>query len=295
MNNRPSSPLLVTINVTGMCNLTCKYCYFQPRKQIHMSLKNFKMALKELKINNVFLIALSGGEPFLHPQINQMMSLAHEYFDHVSILSNGTVISLKHLEAIKIISEQKGNFDIQISIDSIDKEVNDMTRGMTSLVLKNIEKLKENGARITIAMVITSQNINNILHSINCLSRLTNHFHIMPFRAVPYLKGEDSFLNVPKKNIDLVWEKLVDLKKELNLQISTPIDDVCEHIETSAKGAPCMAGFTKLTIDPNLDVRPCDKCVDTVVGDLGTSSLKEVWDGKLLANVYQSKNIYCIH
>ena len=166
---------------------------------------------------------------------------------------------------------------------------------MTSVVLDNKNKLKENGARITIAIVITSRNINNVINSIRNLSKVTNHFHLMPFRAVPYLEGKDIYLSVSKENMELIWGAVTTLKEELNLQISTPFDEVCELVETSAKGAPCMAGFTKLTIDPNLDVRPCDKCVNTVVGNMGTSSLKEVWDGTLLANVYQSKIIYCAH
>lgn len=293
MNNRPSSPLLVTVNVTGMCNLSCKYCYFQPRKEINMSLEDFEKTLLELKKNNIFLVTLSGGEPFLHPEINRMLHLVHKNFTHVSILSNGTAVTDDHLKTVKEISQEKGNFDIQISLDSINEEINDNTRGMTSSVLENIKKLKESGARITVATVITSENINNIIPTVTNLSKITKHFHVMPFRATPYLKGEDSYLSVPDEEIELFWKKLLDLKEELNLEISTPVDDICEMVETCAEGAPCMAGFTKLTIDPNLDVRPCDKCVGTVVGNLGNSSLKEVWDGKPLAEVYMSETIHC--
>lgn len=294
MNNRPRAPLLVTVNVTGVCNLQCSYCYFQPRLRSHMGFDDFQMTLNVLQEQEIFLLTLSGGEPFLHPRINDMLRLAHEAFEHASILTNGTALQDVHFETIAEIVRKKGFFPIQVSVDSTDPRINDSTRGNTSLVLKNLLKLRDAGASITAAIVISSQNIDRIEETIGSLVNVTRHFHVMPIKPVLFLNGTDSHLQVEPKRMDEVWNRLISLRDRYKIRVRTPVDDPCTRVETSAEGAPCMAGFTKLAIDPNLDVRPCDKCVSTVVGNLREQTLEEIWHGDRLADIYQRGVSYCI-
>ena len=293
MNNRPRAPLLVTVNVTGFCNLQCSYCYFQPRGMLHMPLDDFRKTLTALRRNEIFLLTLSGGEPFLHPQINEILQEAHDTFEHVSILSNGTAIDDRHLAVIGRIADAKGFFPIQVSVDSIEAEINDCTRGNTPLVLKNLVKLKEHGATLTVAIVISALNVDRLDETIGALVDVTQHFHVMPIKPVPYLKGEDAHLQVPLERMNQAWEELIRLRTKYGVRVRTPVDDLCTRVDTSATGAPCMAGFTKLAIDPNLDVRPCDKCVTTVVGNLNDQTLEEIWNGDSLARVYDREVSFC--
>lgn len=69
------------------------------------------------------------------------------------------------------------------------------------------------------------------------------------------------------------------LRDELGLHIDTPCDDAPER--GCAYGAPCMAAFSQLAIDPDLQVRPCDRLVDVFVGDLHRESLAGIWNGHL--------------
>lgn len=294
MNNRPRAPLLVTVNVTGVCNLRCSYCYFQPRAQSHMTLEDYKATLATLRENEIFLLTLSGGEAFLHPEIDTLLDLAHDAFEHVSILTNGTALQAGHLKTIGRIVERKGFFPIQVSMDSPDPRVNDSTRGHTSAVLRNMLNLKKAGASITVAIVVSSRNVDRIEETIASCLDITQHFHVMPVKPVPYLKGKDAHLQVPPERMSQVWQELIGLRGKYGVRVRTPVDDLCTRVETSAVGAPCMAGFTKLAIDPNLDVRPCDKCVSTVVGNLKNETLNEIWMGSRMADVYQRGVSYCV-
>lgn len=293
MNNRPRAPLLVTVNVTGVCNLTCRYCYFQPRMEVHIKMEEYKRVLTTLKNHEIFLLTLSGGEPFLHPEINELLQLAHDNFEEVSVLTNGTVIDRFHLETISKIIAEKGYFHIQVSLDSLDSSINDNTRGNTGNVLETLSKLKDIGVNVTVAIVISSKNVDRLKETIVGLLDVTHHFHVMPFKPVPFLKGEDDYLRVDPQRMQKAWEELIALRDQYGIKIRTPLDELCNRVETFAVGAPCMAGFTKLSIDPNLDVRPCDKCVTAVVGNLREETLEAIWNGSRMNNIYQRDVSYC--
>lgn len=153
--NRPASPLWATVNVTGVCNLQCEYCFFQPRKHEHMTIVDFINVIAILKAQNAFFLTISGGEPFMHPRIIILMH-AHDTFEHATVLSNGTRIQKTHVDCMRAIIKRKGAFPLQISRDAIDPDTNDKTRGMAFKVMKNLQVLRDAGITLTIAMVKTA-------------------------------------------------------------------------------------------------------------------------------------------
>lgn len=289
---RPKFALWATVNITGYCNLKCSYCFFQPRLNKHMPFQDFKMVVDALKKQNVFFLTISGGEPFLHPQFGEIIKYAHKIFDHVSVLSNGTSVQNKHYKGIQEIIRNKGAFQLQVSIDSIESEINDTTRGKTNKVLKNLEELKDAGATITVAIVLTSKNINEVVNTILALKHITRHFHVMPFKPVPFLDGNDNYLQPTTDEMKVIWSDLEKLRGQNDLLIKIPADG-CKSKSYTATGAPCAAGFTQLVIDPNLDVRACSKCVHAVVGNLKNEDFKSIWNGPKLAHIYKRSIPYC--
>jgi MoaA/NifB/PqqE/SkfB family radical SAM enzyme len=289
---RPGTPLWATVNVTGYCNLECKYCYFQPRKYMHMTISDFRKVVRILKDQHSFFLTLSGGEPFLHPRIDEILRHAHGEFEYTTVLSNGTQIKKANLECIKEIIGKKGFFPMQVSLDAVDPDTNDKTRGMAAKVLKNLGILRELGVSLSIAIVVTSQNVEQVVKTVLAARHLTRHFHIMPFKAVPFLEEGDSYLRSQQPDTQGIWEMLRHVREKHELQISLPTDD-CDSTKYSATGAPCVAGFTQVVIDPDLDVRACSRCTHAVVGNLGKESLESIWHGSRLAYIYRREIPYC--
>lgn len=290
--NRPSTPLFATINVTGVCNLKCAYCFFQPRLEKHMASTDFRRIVNELVEDRLFFINISGGEPFAHPEIEDLLAYAHERFEQVVTLTNGTLLKPKHCAAIEKIIARKGGFPIQISLDAIDSDVNARTRSASDKILTNIEKLSAMGANLVVAIVITQRNADTVLGTIRTLSDHVKHFHIMEVQSVNALCGSDADLALPQGRIEELWNGISALRDELGLYIEIPTD--CTEAPTgSAYGAACMAGFTQVVIDPDLKVRPCDRCVVTHIGDLNETSLEDVWNGAAVRKVLKSDLVYC--
>lgn len=292
MRNRPSSPLFATINITGKCNLSCKYCFFQPRINIDMDFPLFINVVDELADESVFFINISGGEPFLHPQINDILEYSHYKFSHVVVLTNGMILSEDNCKQIEKIYLRKKTFPIQISLDSIFDKVNSSTRGQSKIVLKNLSKLHSIGANIVIAMVITRNNVNKLIESIRYLTRYTTFFHIMNLQEVRYDNNLIENLSLNSNESENIWTEITMLKEELSLTIEIPCK-TDRFADGCAFGAPCMAGFSHIVIDPDLKVRPCDRLTNTRVGDMSLTSLKQLWASAELQEIIDSPMPYC--
>ncbi len=290
--NRPQAPLWATINVTTYCNLNCSYCFFQPRTYEHMPYDDFVQVVDLLHNEHLFSLTISGGEPFLHPQIEKILKYAHNSFEHISVLSNGSCFKEEHFKCIREIIKAKNIFQLQVSIDSIEPNTNNSTRGLTNSVLKNLEILNNLGVSLTIAIVLSSKNISQTINTIKSLKHITNHFHIMPFKPVPYLAGKDSYLKPDLNDLSILWDSIAGLRENYDLRIKIPNDE-CSSNEYSATGSPCAAGFTQFVIDPNLNVRACSKCIHAIVGNMKRDSVEGIWNGKELAHIYNQSIPYC--
>lgn len=98
------------IALSEYCNLTCQMCR-RPSEAIFMKKENCKRAVAEAALVGVETVSFSGGEPFVHPDILEILEHAFSVGVKVQMVSNGTLIREKHLELLS-------NLDcLTISID----------------------------------------------------------------------------------------------------------------------------------------------------------------------------------
>ena len=291
MSNRPTAPLYATVNITTVCNLDCAYCFMKPLAGEHMSLPDFKRVVDELADMKIFFLNISGGEAFLHPELTEFLKIVRSTFRHAMILTNGTAFKQEHLEVITDSTDTLGGLSVQVSLDAYDNSINQKTRGKNQAVLNNIKKLYDLDINFSIAMVVTRFNIDSILDSIKTLSRFTKHFHLMTLQNVRKSPLITEKYCVHEQTNQLLWERVNSFANEYNLNINTPTR--CERNIGIATGAPCASAFTHLVIDPNLQVRPCDRLTDVVIGNLRQSTLNEIWNSDSVKPIINSSVPYC--
>lgn len=85
------------IEITGTCNLLCRHCY---RKYGDHSNITVEDVIKHVKETDSEHILISGGEPFLHPDIKKILTEIKKLGRKVIVLCNGTNID-KHDRLIK--------------------------------------------------------------------------------------------------------------------------------------------------------------------------------------------------
>lgn len=88
------------IHLTDHCNLNCYSCnHFSPlAKKTFLDIEEFKKDFKrmsELTAGHVDIISLMGGEPLLHPQINEFIQSARNYFpnSNIQVVTNAILLN----------------------------------------------------------------------------------------------------------------------------------------------------------------------------------------------------------
>jgi organic radical activating enzyme len=100
IGNTPQKHLeLLTVPIVEHCNLRCRFCdHFAPLAEeefadIKVFEKDFAI-LSELLNAKVDRIGLMGGEPLLHPQLNDFLHVARKYFPktELQLVTNGILL-----------------------------------------------------------------------------------------------------------------------------------------------------------------------------------------------------------
>jgi len=83
---------------SGSCNLACRHCWIVPTYQEsgdngqHVSLEHVQKAIREAMPLGLRSVKLTGGEPTLHPQFRELVTLIDEAELKIVIETNGTLI-----------------------------------------------------------------------------------------------------------------------------------------------------------------------------------------------------------
>ncbi len=92
-------PQEVVIEITHHCNLNCVFCHTPPKKNDHMDPHQIKRLVDQAKRTNVQAIRFTGGEPTLHPAIDELCEYTSSARMPLIINSNGTnpnIVKLAH-------------------------------------------------------------------------------------------------------------------------------------------------------------------------------------------------------
>lgn len=217
-----SSVFNATIIPTLQCNLKCDYCFIE-QNPIHMSNKtitktvDFLNDIIDIESPNLkhFNVKWFGGEPLLHPEIIEKISLPliqnckrHKISYHSMIYSNLTLINDKIIETLKKSNIKK----INTTLDGF-REKNDIRRvpknkeyGFDNII-NNIKNLK-NDFDINIQINIDRRNQQDVLTLIDFLinAHIIDGKHV----TVGFNFVNDNHNIVDKSNL-LSYENMSDI------------------------------------------------------------------------------------
>jgi MoaA/NifB/PqqE/SkfB family radical SAM enzyme len=137
------------IFITNACNLYCKHCFYSAELRqpiVALTLEQYEKIVTSIRVPMANII-LTGGEPFLHPDISRIVKLFGDQGKarQFTIPSNGRATELVLSRAEECLKNFSGNIHVQISLDGLAAYHNQL-RGdeqTFSSVLKTISGLKE--------------------------------------------------------------------------------------------------------------------------------------------------------
>jgi len=151
-------PVLCNYYLTYRCNARCSFCDIWEKPSPYVSLQNVEKNLIDLKKLGVKIIDFTGGEPLLHQELPDFLSVAKS-MGFITTVTTNTLLYPKLAEKLK------GKIDmLHFSLDSIDSEKHNASRGVScyDFLQKSITIALELGEKPDILFTVTDENVEEI-------------------------------------------------------------------------------------------------------------------------------------
>ena len=111
-------PLLVQIIPIRRCNIDCTYCNEYDKVSEPVPTALMKQRIDRLAALGTSVVAFSGGEPMLHPDLDELLRHIRGHGMMAGLITNGYFLVPKRIEALN----RAGLDFLQISIDNVDPD-----------------------------------------------------------------------------------------------------------------------------------------------------------------------------
>lgn len=272
----------VELAITCKCNAKCSMCYSRDlydKEKEELTVEEIKKMWEEAQKLGAFMVNLTGGEPLLRKDINEIIEVLNPRKNLIYLVTNASLLTEEKILSLK----KSGLSAFQISLDSIYPEVHNKLRGVPNLYEKVINAVKlcrKHKVGVCLSSVYWHNGIDNFL-KIAKLAEDLNVFVLLNYAGmVGGWSGE--------KDVKLSKEEL-----ELSFKLIKHYPSVRSHIMFSFAGnMMCPAGFEKIYITAYGDVMPCNK-VQKKEGNIRQESLKSIWLRFLENKRITKKTSYC--
>jgi len=312
------APFQIVWDVTYACNLHCKHCYATAGKpwKDELTTEEAKRAIDIFDRAGVTIIAFSGGEPLVRPDIMELARYAADKGIYVAMATNGTLITKKKAKEMK----EAGVQFVQISLDGLDAKTHDEFRGVKGAFDKTVQGIKNavaEGFFVEISTTVTRYNYKQIPEIIQFGEDLGANW-FMAYNFVPTGRGKEIFETdlTPEEReemLKMLWGELrkgrkinvlstapqfarVALQQEkeedqkivpthfYNPQLAGQLIDLAEFI------GGCGAGRFYMAMKANGDLQPC-VFFPLKVGNILEDDFEELWKKNEVLNNLRNKDI----
>ncbi|RPI78763.1 MAG: SynChlorMet cassette radical SAM/SPASM protein ScmE [Desulfobacteraceae bacterium] len=291
------TPRSIDIAVTNRCNLRCRYCshFSSPTDSgSDLPLRDWQRFFEELGQCAVLEVTLSGGEPFLRPDLKELIkSIARNHMRY-SVLSNGTLID----DDLAAFLGATGRCNrVQVSIDGSVPGTHDAFRGQGNFkkAVSGIKLLKKHKVPVAVRVTIHRQNVRDLE---NIAKLLLDDIGLNDFST-----NAASFMGLCRQNKEMVqlqvserslaMQTLLKLNKKYNGRISAAAGPLAEaqhwmnmekaRLEKRAmlpgRGylTGCNGPKKTLAVRAEGTLVPCMQLSHLELGRINRDSVRDIW------------------
>lgn len=290
IGSKNTSPLIIAWVLTKRCNLKCKHCssYLNKDKIDPAFLMDIA---KKLASSDAMIIIISGGEPLLVPNIEEIISLLKSAGKKIVLNTNALVLSDKLDFVLK-----SGIDNIAISFDSHIAEEHDLIRGKNGSfqkalnALQSIKLRRENNTPyITVRFVVMKNNYQKMKEYIDFFSDKVDEIKFQPVhnsegfdevvdKNVLFNNENETVKNEFEEILDSIYEQYPDFDNDYIRNIPKFLLNP-ESLEEKAIKHCLPVWFNFMYIDEVGDSKVCAK----TMGNVLENDITEIWNnGKRL-------------
>lgn len=271
-NRGLNHPMVTHVAVTNDCHRQCGYCSYAPADHEDLSLGQLKSIFAQLQDLKVPVIGITGGEPLLRPDLEEVISSIDDRSSAILFTSGKTHdggLTLDRAQDLK----NAGLFCASVSLDHHDEVVNDKRRfkGSHKLALQAIESALSAGLYTVSSIVVDGKNFEDLEEYIRYMAGVGVHgiriSDIIPSGASidqPPLSAEQK-------------RQLIEIHKKVNADSTLPQLTTFAYTESDEMFGCGAGGVHHMFVDGGGKLRPCD-FVPAIFGDLTREPLREAYD-----------------
>ncbi len=293
-----------SVITTFRCNARCHMCNiwkFPSREE-----EEIKPDLLRKLPNNMYRINITGGEPMLREDIEEIASILYPKTQVLEISTNGF-----YTEKIVAIAKKYPGILIRVSLEGL-PQYNDRLRGTRhgfDHAMRTILELKRAGVKnIGFSIVLCDQNASELLNLYELCSYLDVEFGNATMHNSWYFHKFDNRIVDVNSTVEYEKKYIAALLASKRPRIRGRVKDwlrayfnrsILKKVAGEEGFRPtCVAGTDMFFVDPWGNVLPCNGTDEKwIMGNLSESSFEEIWNSdqarKVRNQVLECKKTCC--
>ncbi len=278
-------PYIVSWNLTARCNLRCKHCYLDASAAMPGELSTneaLRVVDQIADVNHETILILTGGEPLLRTDLEELVVRAALRGLTVVLGTNGTMLTDDRAHTLA----KLGLAGVGISLDSLVPSDHDGFRGVEgawSETMKGIKSARQAGLDVQIQMTLTRDNLPELAEVVQ-FSREAGARVLTVFFLVCTGRGQ-GLVDLTPEEYERALKWLVDVEQD-GIMIRPRCAPTFRRVLAQAKpdsillksdAGRCMAAKNYCRITPDGKVTPCPY-MPLVAGDVRADSFSAIWE-----------------
>ena len=267
----------VAVIVTYRCNAHCRMCktWQYPSK----SSEEFKPSLLRKLPDGLGKVNLTGGEPMIRRDINEILDILAPKAHLLEISTNGYFT-----ERLVEVARRHPELRIRISLEGL-PETNDAIRGMKDgyrRAMRSFHALRDVGVKdLGFAVTIQDDNADDLLALYDIVEDLEAEFaQAVPHNSFYFHTDENHIRDVAKVQAAIMGLMEAFLRSRHPKQWFRAYLNrgLVDFVAGEGRRLACTAGTDLMFIDPWGEVFPCNGW-ELSMGNLHDASFDEIWNG----------------
>jgi radical SAM protein with 4Fe4S-binding SPASM domain len=268
--------------VTYRCNARCHMCntWEYPTKRGEEIKAETLKKLPALNFCNI-----TGGEPFLREDLDEIVSVLKTKAKRVVISTNGF-----YTDRVLKVAKKNPDIGVRISIEGL-PAANDELRGLKDGFdhgLRTLLELRRMGLKdIGFGITVSDRNARDMIELYQLAESMGLEFATAAVHNSNYFHKYDNKITNQKEVLECFEELITELlksKKAKSWFRAYFNYGLMNYIKGKPRLLPCEAGTENFFVDPFGDIYPCNGLEDTLwngnIGNLNTQSFDEIWNGE---------------
>jgi radical SAM protein with 4Fe4S-binding SPASM domain len=284
---------IIAVNLTRRCNLACAHCYMDAETREtggdgELRTDEITNLLDEIASrSNETMVVLTGGEPLLRRDLEQLVEHGHSLGLSMVVGTNGVLLDEQRVQSLKA----AGAMGMGISLDSLDPHSHDNFRGCPGSwekTLSAMDHCKKHDLPFQVHFSVTEHNAHEVQSMIDFASASGAHV-LNIFFLICTGRGE-SMSDITPARYEQVLKQLVETQEQtrdliIRARCAPHYKRVAyernpESPLTRAQGyegGGCLAGIHYCRITPEGAVTACPYIPDED-GSIREQSFWKIWD-----------------